>query len=225
MSLLVKRTQHAIGQGGFHSSYLYTGDKCFSLIFDCGGSTEKHRATVIGPVVEEGRHDWLVVSHLDADHINGVSQLESAGVTFSNVFLPHVDLSHQLFLMLLKSAASATIAGLEGRLNALLIVVKLYAGAYGRARVVVPGDRQQRDLFSNPNGRGDARLPDLTPPDEIEASVLLDEDAKKNWVPRGLKLSNIRSPFLFPGGIGSCGFIRTNGAFLYLSPNYGRCLP
>lgn len=58
MTLLVKRIQHAIGQGGFHS-------------FDCGGGTAKQRASVIGPVVKEGNHDWLVVSHLDADHVNG----------------------------------------------------------------------------------------------------------------------------------------------------------
>lgn len=191
MPLLVKRAQHAIGQGGFHSSYLYAGDKRFSLVFDCGGSTEKHRATVIGPVVEEGQHDWLVVSHLDADHINGVSQLESAGVRFSNVFLPHVDLSHQLFLILLKSAGSATVGGREAGLNALLIVGKLYAGAYGRARVVVPGDRDhgdrpRQDPFPNPNGPEHTRLPDLIP-DGIEPSVLLDEEAQKSLGASGAK--------------------------------------
>jgi|GEM_PF-2303631 len=184
MPLLVKRTQHAIGQGGFHSSYLYANDKRFSLVFDCGGSTKTHRATVIGPVVDEGQHDWLVVSHLDADHINGVSQLESEGVRFSNVFLPHVDLSHQLFLILLKSAGRGSVGGRAAGLNALLIVGKLYAGAYGRARVVVPGDRdrgdrQRQDLFPNSNGPEHTRLPDLTP-DGLEPSVLLDKDAQKS---------------------------------------------
>lgn len=184
MSLLVKRTQHAIGQGGFHSSYLYAGDERFGLVFDCGGSTDKHRASVIGPVVEQGKHDWLVVSHLDEDHINGVSQLESAGVTFSNVFLPHVDLSHQLFLMLLKSAGTATNASMEARLNSVLIVGKLYAGAYGRVRVVIPGDRDRGDLpfqdgFPNPNGPERTRLPDLTP-DGVAPSVLLDKEGQKS---------------------------------------------
>lgn len=157
MPLLVKRTQHAIGQGGFHSSYLHAGDDRFGLVFDCGGSTDKHRASVIGPVVQQQEHDWLVISHLDQDHINGVAELESAGVTFSNVFLPHIDLSHQLFLMLLKSAGTSTVANQAARLNAILIVGKLYAGAYGRARIVVPGerdrgDRPRQDIFPNPNG-------------------------------------------------------------------------
>jgi hypothetical protein len=184
MPLLVKRTQHAIGQGGFHSSYLYAGDERFSLVFDCGGSTEKHRASVIGPVVEQGKHDWLVVSHLDEDHINGVSQLESAGVTFSNVFLPHVDLSHQLFLMLLRSAGTVTVASEEARLNSLLIVGKLYAGSYGRARVVIPGerdrgDRPRQEIFPLSDGPEQRRLPDLTPED-ARPSVLLDEQAQKS---------------------------------------------
>lgn len=184
MPLLVKRTQHAIGQGGFHSSYLHAGDERFGLVFDCGGSTDKHRASVIGPVVEQRKHDWLVVSHLDEDHINGVSQLESAGVTFSNVFLPHVDLSHQLFLMLLKSAGTATVASEEARLNSILIVGKLYAGAYGRVRVVIPGerdrgDRPRQNIFPNPNGPERTRLPDLTP-DGVAPSVLLDKEAQKS---------------------------------------------
>lgn len=183
MPLLVKRTQHAIGQGGFHSSYLHAGDERFGLVFDCGGSTQKHRARVIGPVIEKGKHDWLVVSHLDEDHINGVSQLESAGVTFSNVFLPHVDLSHQLFLMLLKSAGTAKGASVAARLNSILIVGKLYAGAYGRARVVTSGEgnrgnRPRQDIFPNPNGPEHTRLPDLTP-DGLAPSVLLDKQAQK----------------------------------------------
>jgi hypothetical protein len=71
MSLLVKHIQHTIGQGGFHSSYLYASDQCFSLVFDCGSGTAKHRSSVIGPVVKQGNRDWLLVSHLDAGRDNG----------------------------------------------------------------------------------------------------------------------------------------------------------
>jgi len=189
MPLVVKRTQHAIGQGGFHSSYLYAGDKRFGLVFDCGGATAGHRARVIGPVVEKRKHDWLVISHLDKDHINGVSQLESAGVTFSNVFLPHVDLSHQLFLMLLKSAGTARSANANDALDTLLIVGRLYAGAYGRVRVVVPGDRRRngpppQDTFPNPDGPEHTRLPDLTP-NGLTPSDVLDHQSQQRLGPSG----------------------------------------
>lgn len=182
MSLLVKRTQHAIGQGGFHSSYIYADDQCFSLVFDCGGSTAKHRADVIGPVAKHGNHDWLVVSHLDADHINGIAQLEDKGVKFSNVFLPHVDLSHQFFLMLLKSAGSPTVGSYRDSLDAIRTVGRLYAGAFGRVRIVVPGDRDrgdrpQQDTFPNPNGPESTRLPDLAP-GVVQPSTLLDRDVQ-----------------------------------------------
>lgn len=192
MPLLVKRTQHAIGQGGFHSSYLHTGDECFSLVFDCGGSTKKHRDSIIGPVAKRGRHDWLVISHLDEDHINGVAQLESAGVTFANVFLPHVDLCHQLFLMILKSAGAATVANEAARLNSLLILGKLYAGAYGRVRVVIPGeryrgDRLRQDTFTNPDGPEHTRLPDLTP-DGMAPSVLLNQQTRRSLGPLGARV-------------------------------------
>jgi hypothetical protein len=179
MSLLVKRTQHAIGQGGFHSSYLYVDDECFSFVFDCGGSTDEHRDGIIGPVVAKGKHDWLVVSHLDEDHINGVAQLEKEGVKFSNVFLPHVDLSPYMFLMLMKNANATSVAGVAATLGAILTVGRLYAGAYGRVRVVVPGDpdrggQGRPDVFPNPNYPAPMRLPNLTPPTNTDPSVVLD---------------------------------------------------
>lgn len=141
--LTVERTQHPIGQGGFHSVHLHTDGERFSVIFDCGGGTAGHRDQLVKDMVSSAvvEYDWLVISHLDADHINGLRQLEKYGITFSNVFLPHVDLPQSMFLMLLKALAT------EGRvsgesLDTLLIAAQLHAGVFGRARIVVSGDQE-----------------------------------------------------------------------------------
>lgn len=175
MPLFVQRTQHAIGQGGFHTSYIHAGDRCFSVIFDCGGSTGKHRAGVLAPVAAKGNHDWLVISHLDTDHINGIAELESKGVRFSNVFLPHVDLPRYLFLMLLKGTGATTAAAQDASLSAILTAGRLYAGAYGRVRVVTGGNGDGDGSpfeFLNPNTRDARRLPDLSERDAAPSDLL-----------------------------------------------------
>ena len=117
-------------------------------------------------------HDWLVISHLDEDHINGIGQLEEAKVTFTNVFLPHVDLVHSMFLMLLRMAGLAAVG--TATLDAIRIAGRLYAGAYGRVHIVVPGDPDTYQNAPRPDG-----LPDLMPPNISAPSELLDGAARQ----------------------------------------------
>jgi hypothetical protein len=88
-----------------------------------------------------------------------------------------------MFLMLLKSAGTATAASGAARLNSILTVGKLYAGAYGRVRVVLGdpdrGDEARQDIFPNSNGPEHTRLPNLTP-DRPAPSVLLDNKAQQS---------------------------------------------
>lgn len=186
----VERTQHTIGQGGFHSSYIHTRGGRFSVIFDCGGSTEVHRTKLISHLASEEdlEHDWLVISHLDEDHINGIRQLEKAGVTFSNVFLPHVDLPQCMFLMLLKmidAEGTVTVA----QLDSILVAGQLYAGVFGRPRIVVRNDdgdpltSELNNLLTNGTN------------ESLSASNLLEDDdqARLNRSGVGLTISDSKS--------------------------------
>lgn len=167
----VERWQLPIGQGGFNWSRINTGADEFNMIYDCGGATKKHRDKLIADYVPATvNFDWLVISHLDDDHINGVSQLEDQGIKFANVFLPHVNLPVTMFLMLVKFVAAASTTLTSDELNSVLVAGKLYAGAYGRVRIVTRHPTDAADLG--------AELPSLSPDDLPPVSDLLEEGVR-----------------------------------------------
>ena len=88
----VHRTQHAVGQGGFHMANITLNNQNFRYIYDCGSKNKSVIPSVLTqlcPTVEEKKIDWLVISSFDLDHFNGVGKLLDAGYTFNKVFLPH----------------------------------------------------------------------------------------------------------------------------------------
>ena len=79
----VKRTQYPIGQGSFHAGHLeWTVESSprsekFHYVYDCGtsdGSTALQNA-ILACRSETSHIDALFVSHLDADHVNGLDRL------------------------------------------------------------------------------------------------------------------------------------------------------
>lgn len=164
-SFAVNRAQYPIGQGGFHSTHVFEQGERFSLIYDCGGSTTTHRARIIkeflGP--SDPQYDWLVISHLDRDHINGIPELEQAGITFSNVVLPHVDPAK--YMLYLTAALGATLATAE--IFALVsIVAGLYGGRYGKPVMIV-------------NDGGNLEPGDVPPDALAGSSPLMDEPTRR----------------------------------------------
>lgn len=81
-----KATQWGIGHGGFHTQEIKLEDSSsrlvFRLVYDCGTSGPMQ---VLSDAIEEyveslakGSHiDLLVVSHYDADHVNGLVELQA----------------------------------------------------------------------------------------------------------------------------------------------------
>lgn len=133
----VDRTQYAIGQGGFHHTQVYCWyeKRSFSVVYDCGGSNEQHRKNVIAAFADgkPRKHDWLVISHLDLDHINGIAQLDDYKQTFSNVFLPHLDENkRQQYLEWMAIVALANGRDANQVQEGLTIVQGLYRGDYGQ---------------------------------------------------------------------------------------------
>ena len=84
-------TFHGVGQGLFYSGSI--DDKKFNFIYDCGGSTEKLRNEIEN--LEFDEIDFLVISHLHEDHINGLPiLLQSKKV--NKIFLPYFDTANYL---------------------------------------------------------------------------------------------------------------------------------
>lgn len=103
INLGLLRTQHGVGQGGFHTSTFCVHDSdldvstSFEMVFDCGTVSKgpdgkaptDFLASRVGAYV---RHDHVVdaffISHMDQDHLNGAETLCSMS-RVKRVFLPY----------------------------------------------------------------------------------------------------------------------------------------
>lgn len=119
------RTVHAIGQGAFHSEIFHSGNHCvFCCVYDCGTSSPAPdmgkrlgRCLKCIPISNKQDHfpenpkhpiDILFLSHLDADHVNRVSDLKNTHA-ISRVVLPLLDDECKVATFL-----SGVVAGLHG---------------------------------------------------------------------------------------------------------------
>jgi hypothetical protein len=97
--------QRPIGQGGFYSAHLCVGSgDAFSFVYDCGSMTSKSRLEdeikVLGYEVGNRKLDLLVISHLDADHVNGVDGLLRSVGGVKDVFLPYLSPLERMLCMM-----------------------------------------------------------------------------------------------------------------------------
>ena len=94
----VTRTQYPIGQGCFHAGHIRWMDKGsstaddFHYIYDCGSSdgSAALQDAIAACRRQTSRIDALFVSHLDADHVNGIDRLLGS-VSVGTVYIPYVD--------------------------------------------------------------------------------------------------------------------------------------
>ncbi|MCR6480861.1 MBL fold metallo-hydrolase [Variovorax sp. ZS18.2.2] len=151
----VDRTQYPIGQGGFHHTQIHCWheEPGFSVVYDCGGSNETHRKDVIAAFADERprEHDWLVISHLDLDHISGVPQLHASKQTFANVILPHLKAKErQKYFDWMVFVALAQGRDADVIQEGITTAIGLYKGTFGRPVMIIhgptdgPGDEQQQ---------------------------------------------------------------------------------
>jgi hypothetical protein len=64
------------------------------MVYDCGSETAgnalEREIDLFHQLVHDAKLEMLVLSHLDADHVNGLSLLLDNGLTAKNVFLPYL---------------------------------------------------------------------------------------------------------------------------------------
>ena len=75
----MKRTFHSVGQGAFYTERFNIGNRKINVVYDCGTTTapkEKIIEREISNVFKKNEEiHALFISHLDADHINGIEYL------------------------------------------------------------------------------------------------------------------------------------------------------
>jgi beta-lactamase superfamily II metal-dependent hydrolase len=87
---------HAVGQGCFYSGEIFCAPNHdpLRLVYDCGSETAgdalEREVELFHQIIHDAKLDVLVLSHLDADHVNGLSLLLDNGLTARYVFLPYL---------------------------------------------------------------------------------------------------------------------------------------
>jgi hypothetical protein len=87
---------HAVGQGCFYSGEIFCAPNSDPLrvVYDRGSETAgdalEREVDLFHQIIHDAKLDVLVLSHLDADHVNGLTLLLDNGLTARNVFLPYL---------------------------------------------------------------------------------------------------------------------------------------
>ena len=92
----VTRIIHPVGQGGFYTETLSTGKQEATFVYDCGGfdnktkmKIEEYLKSFLPKEKTKKRIEAVFISHLHADHINGLQYLlDNAEVKY--LFLPQI---------------------------------------------------------------------------------------------------------------------------------------
>ena len=160
----VTRTQYPIGQGCFHAGHVRWNENSrlsddFRYVYDCGSSdgSAALQDSIVAWRTHASRIDALFVSHLDADHVNGLDRLLGS-VTVDTVYIPYLD-GAALVVDIVE-------AEVDGAVSASLVEAHLdpqsWFGRRGVARIV-------RVRASTADGRPDTEPspPDVEPDEDL----------------------------------------------------------
>lgn len=79
MNVIMTRRILPVGQGAFYLERFYNceGNPCFTMVYDCGAYPEKQyvKREIERNFKEDDIVDIVFISHLDADHVNGLMDL------------------------------------------------------------------------------------------------------------------------------------------------------
>ena len=94
-NVLLQRTLHPVGQGGFYTEQFFVEDtkfpdsKLYTVVYDCGSMPVANVENAIDLTFHKGYLiDALFISHFDNDHINGLRKLRQRGIKLRYLVLP-----------------------------------------------------------------------------------------------------------------------------------------
>lgn len=152
----VTTRQAAVGQGGLMNCSIVTNDRAgfsdkLNIVFDCGSVNLDHLRSGIQFLEDEEQIDILFISHLDADHCNGIDLL-LAKTRVENVVLPCLDAASLTAIV----CASLAEDGVPGNFRNFLADPVAWFADRGVKRV----------LFVKRDGDGDDAAPPFNPDDD-----------------------------------------------------------
>jgi len=223
MRIRSSQIQHPVGQGGFHTGWLYRPPILarpwhlplqamrFAWIYDCGSNQTAMLTREIDSI-SGATFNVLFLSHLDTDHVNGVDKLLLNVENVAEVVLPYLgDDEWALHL-----AAAAVDGALSGALIDLATDPAGWFGARGVGQVTYVEGNDDDDP-------GATAAPDPIDPDRPERGEREDKDGTDDAL-GGWSIAWTRRRAISPappGGLsaavavlprGSVGAVQRNGA-------------
>lgn len=106
MDVEIIRNHYPVGQGFFSSQQILYGDEKFTCVYDCGSVSENHDY-LLNKYMDDLRKttntiELLVLSHFDADHINGLKKLVER-FNIRNIVIPYLSTFEKLLFLLGKN--------------------------------------------------------------------------------------------------------------------------
>ena len=148
-------TQQPVGQGGLMSGLLEIPGGRFHWVYDCGSNQTDALKREIAVAAARGPVDFLFLSHLDSDHVNGIDRLLSA-TRVKEVVLPYLnDLDR-----LVAAAHDSATGSLSGTFLTFLGGIEAWFGERGVDRITFIEPRSDDDEGGEgpdlpEDGRGD----------------------------------------------------------------------
>lgn len=156
---VVTRTQYPVGHGGFHLTTIEDDGARWQLVYDCGSTQRQLLVDAIDRAERRGEIeaiDALVLSHLDADHCNGVEALlVRRPWPVRQVFIPYLTQTERL-VVACRAAASGRVKRKAARWLSDPEKFLLDAGA---DQVVVVAPRRDTDPPGEPEPGGTSEGP------------------------------------------------------------------
>lgn len=99
--MIIKRVFYPIGQGSFYVEKIFTRNKTYNIVYDCGtvkGSTKQS----IDNAFKKGESiDILFISHFDKDHISGIKALiKRCNNNINKIIIPLINNENKWFYLL-----------------------------------------------------------------------------------------------------------------------------
>ena len=105
MAIENTRQQLPVGQGFFHAGWIHPreAEDSFFYVYDCGAmnkyvsARDREIEKLLSRVGKRARLDLLVISHMHADHVNGVEKLVTDGkLQVDTIMMPMVEMKERL---------------------------------------------------------------------------------------------------------------------------------
>lgn len=155
MMMDVTLTQHPVGQGGMMSGLLQVPGGQFHWVYDCGSNQTDALDRELEVIIARGGVDYLFISHLDKDHVDGIDRLLPR-TPVKEIVLPYLDATDRLIAV----AHAVSTGSLTGNFLTFMSDPEAWFGARGVDRITYitprngddPGDIPGPDMPERSDG-------------------------------------------------------------------------